>query len=99
MPRDCPPGQTATAIATTENKFSVQLNTNQFTTGYGKIGWVQFVLQSTVDQNALCVWKVDVKAVMSERARPRCNLLACQLELSLVPMQRDEAVNLCKYWG
>ena len=67
MPRDCPPGQTATVIATTENKFSVQLNTNQFTTGYGKIGWVQFVLQSTVDQNALCVWKVDVKAQGYER--------------------------------
>jgi hypothetical protein len=54
----CP---TVTSTVSTPNSFSIQLNTNTFTTTYGGNGWVQFVNQ-TIPGTAdfLCVWKVDL---------------------------------------
>jgi hypothetical protein len=51
------------------NRFSIQLNSNRFTTSYGSMqgGWVQFAYQTGPDLivqgqtgNQLCVWKFDV---------------------------------------
>jgi hypothetical protein len=52
---------TVTSHQETADSFSVQLNSNKFTTAYGNTGWVQFVEQRKPGQSdALCVWKVDV---------------------------------------
>src|SRR5262249_23535751 len=58
-PGTCPGVTTTTS---TPNTFSIQLNTNRFTTTYGGTGWVQFVYQTATPstKERLCVWKVDV---------------------------------------
>jgi hypothetical protein len=54
----CPNVTTTTNIA---NSFSIQLNTNTFTTSYSGTGWVQFVYQTTPGiGDFLCVWKIDL---------------------------------------
>jgi hypothetical protein len=43
------------------DSFSVQLNSNDFSTPYGNTGWLQFVDQKIPGQNdLLCVWKFDL---------------------------------------
>jgi hypothetical protein len=57
-PGGCPGVTTTTSTA---NSFSIQLNTNTFTTSYRGTGWVQFVYQTIPGSgDYLCVWKVDV---------------------------------------
>ena len=57
------PGACAGVTATTQtaNSFSIQLNTNNFTTSYSGTGWVQFVYQTAPGStDFLCVWKIDI---------------------------------------
>ena len=45
----------------TADSFSVQVNSNFFSTSYGNTGWVQFVEQRIPGQSDfLCVWKIDL---------------------------------------
>jgi len=62
-PGSCP---NVTSPVNTPNSFSIQVNTNFFTTTYGGAGWVQFVNQTiSGGTDFLCVWKVDINTANS----------------------------------
>lgn len=55
-----------TTTVNTQDSFSIQLNTNVFTTNYGSLGWVQFVNQTIPGgDDFLCVWKFDLNVASS----------------------------------
>ena len=55
-----PPGPGVTASNFGPNGYSVQNNANVFNGNNKAVDWVQFVFQNFINNNATCIWQIDV---------------------------------------